>query len=1023
MNLINIARDQLHGSTPPVLSRCYPIVHRARKAVSDWVAAEVRAAIDRGLAAAHVGEYWEYGNAKPLLALALACAVLPTLSIAGAEAPVQRIFRAGAHAIDVTPTNFPVIINGGFFAMHADRAVDRLHARCLVLDDGTVRVGLCVLDSCLIPREFADEAKREIQKATGLAPERVMISATHTHYAPSLMSAHGVDADARYSKYLLPRLAEGFRLAVSNLAPARVGWAVVPAPEHTHTRVWIRRPDRVESDPFGERTVRANMHPGHENPAAIAPSGPSDPDLSLLAVETPDGRPIAVLANYAMHYHGGTKPVSADYFGRFADQLGGLLGAGATQPAFVAMMSQGASGDQQWMDYSKPARNVSIDAYAAALAQLAQAAYRKIQWHDWVPLAMRDQDLPLRTRQPSAQRLAWAREVVAAFQGRQPKTLPEVYAREQIWLHDNPVRPVKLQALRVGELGMVTASAEVFAISSLKVKAQSPLRPTFFIELANGEDGYIPPPEHHALGSYNTWACRTACLEVDAENKIVDRLLALLEEVSGLPRLGLVETDGTYAKAVRASNPITYWRLNELDGRNLPIAAGRDRAATAESGVVFFLDGPMSPAFSGSNTVNRAYHFAGGRLKSSASELGPAYSVEFWFWNGLPHAARAVTGHLFSRGAHGVYGAPGEHLSIGGTRAASGRLIFANGGSDTSAALTGRTELAVKTWHHVALVRDGAQVAVYLNGDSVPEIQGQIEPGHRSDADQLFFGGRSDNASNFEGKLDEIAVYPRALDPGEIVAHFRSAGLQPPTRLPTSLGTGIPAAALASLKPVAQWLNSLTDGRTVANLAGLALATAEEGVTLPSVEATAAQFSGGRLRAAVPSLGTNYTVAFWFLNDTPNTSRSVTAYLFSRGEDGAENAPGDHLGIGGTHSHTGRLILFNGNERNELVAGRTELTPGRWHHIVLVREGRQVRVYLNLQREPDLSGELDPGSTSRVEQLFFGGRSDRFAPLQGRMSEIAVFTRALRAEEILATGRPMDAVASPPANTHQQRER
>jgi hypothetical protein len=165
-------------------------------------------------------------------------------------AATSPIFRAGAHAMDVTPTNFPVTIDGGFFPVYADKASDPLHARCLLLDDGQTRVGLCIVDSCLIPREFADATKREIQKAIGLAPERVLISATHTHSAPSLMRALGTDVDPHYPAFLLPRIVAGFRRAVSNLAPARVGWAVAQAPEHTHTRVWIRRPDRVETDPL-----------------------------------------------------------------------------------------------------------------------------------------------------------------------------------------------------------------------------------------------------------------------------------------------------------------------------------------------------------------------------------------------------------------------------------------------------------------------------------------------------------------------------------------------------------------------------------------------------------------------------------------------------------------------------------------------------------------------------------------------------------------------------------------------------
>jgi concanavalin A-like lectin/glucanase superfamily protein len=711
----------------------------------------------------------------------LAGVLLLSAAWSSAGAGPAKVFRAGAFAVDVTPTNFPVTINGGFLAAYAERAYDRLHARCLVLDDGTTRVGLCVLDSCLFPREYADEAKRAIQQATGLASERLMLSATHAHSTPSLMAILGTDADPHYPRFLLPHLVEGFRRAVSNLAPARVGWAVVPAPQHTHTRVWIRRPDRMESNPFGERSVRANMHPGYQNPDVIAPAGPSDPELSLLSVQGMDGRPVAVLANYSMHYFGdGIRPVSADYYGLFAERLGELLGAtnARSAPAFVGIMSQGTSGDQQWMDYSRARRPLDARAYADELAQIAHAALQTVRYHEWAPLVMRERDLPLATRQPSPQRLSWARGIMEAMPGRAPKSLPEVYAREQVWLSEHPTLPVKLQALRVGDLGVTMTSAEVFAITGLKIKAQSPLQPTFNIELANGEDGYIPPPEHHALGSYNTWACRSAGLEVHAEPKIVEALLGLLEEVSGRPRRELTTTLGAYGRAVLEDRPLAYWRLEEFGGPLVRDVVGHNQAI-AESGVVFHLEGPPSEAFSGPAQVNRAAHFAGGRLRVSTVLPRERYTVEFWFWNGLSNTTRTVTGCLFARGEDGVYGAPGEQLLILGTRMPDrpGRLCFANGGSDVALNLVGSTELVERTWYHVAVVRDGRRVVVYLNG--APELSGELDSSSTADPEgsaSLFFGGRGDRAFGLEGRLDELALYERALGPDSIKAHYRVTG-------------------------------------------------------------------------------------------------------------------------------------------------------------------------------------------------------------------------------------------------------
>jgi hypothetical protein len=63
----------------------------------------------------------------------------------------------------------------------------------------------------------------------------------------------------------------------------------------------------------------------------------------------------------------------------------------------------------------------------------------------------------------------------------------------------------------------------------------------------------------------------------------------------------------------------------------------------------------------------------------------------------------------------------------------------------------------------VALVRDAGVVRVYLDGEL--ELEGQAAPGTVADT---MFGGRSDNDSNWEGRLDEVAVFPRALNAREI---------------------------------------------------------------------------------------------------------------------------------------------------------------------------------------------------------------------------------------------------------------
>lgn len=151
---------------------------------------------------------------------------------------------------------------------------------------------------------------------------------------------------------------------------------------------------------------------------------------------------------------------------------------------------------------------------------------------------------------------------------------------------------------------------------------------------------------------------------------------------------------------------------------------------------------------------------------------------------------------------------------------------------------------------------------------------------------------------------------------------------------------------------------------------------------------------GARLDGEFPATGESYTVTFWFKNDTKNDKRPITAYLFSRAKLGDKQLPGDHIGIGGTHdrSRTGKLFVFNGNEKKTSIGGTTVIPAGSWNHIVLVRDQKNVALYLNGVLE--IESEIEP-SFGESTEFRLGSRSDHFSPLTGNLAEFAVYTRAL----------------------------
>jgi len=444
------------------------------------------------------------------------------------------------------------------------------------------------------------------------------------------------------------------------------------------------------------------------------------------------------------------------------------------------MMSQGTSGDSHWMDYSQPKKDIGLDEYADGLMQIAAEAYRKIEHRESAPIAMAEAAMKLRRRVADAERLEWARKIVEPTGDRASASQVEVYAREQLYLAAEPERELKLQAVRIGGLGITAIPNEAYAVTGLKLKAQSPLRPTFNIELANGADGYIPPPEQHKLGGYTTWAARTAGPEPQAEPRIVETVLGLLEKVSGEKRRPVGDEHGPCAKAVLAAKPLAYWRMNEFAPPTAFDASGNGNDASYdwERGVAFHLPGAgngmgassqpnlATTAFSGPNQINRAPHFAAGSMKAELKQLGSDCTITFWLWNGLDPKARAITGTAVQRGS--------ERLGITGTFGEPGRLFFT--ASNVDAPLVGETTLLWKDWHHVAFVREGTRVTAYLDGKA--ELSGEATG--KADGATLYLGGRVEYGHSLEGKIDEAAVFNRALSAADIAAQYQASG--PPPR-------------------------------------------------------------------------------------------------------------------------------------------------------------------------------------------------------------------------------------------------
>ena len=456
-----------------------------------------------------------------------------------AVAPCTAALRAGSFAADITPREWPVRLIGNFGLTLAHKAADPLHARALVMEESGIKIAIVVVDSCHMPRALLDAAKSRAEKATGIQTSRMSISATHTHSAPPSRKERGSvsgtedppsPAEIDYVDLLEQRIAQSIIEADKRLQPAQIGWGVRQEPDELNNRRWWMTPGSIPVTPLGETTDKVRMNPPVGSKDLIKPAGPTDPGFSVVCVRSAAGKPIAILGNYSLHYVGGVpaNQVSADYFGEFAKQIGERLEAG---PEFVGILANGTSGDVNNITFrtARPRAETyeRIRIVAGKLADHAISVYKQAAYSSTLTLKMEERELPIRFRKPTPAQLERANQYLAEPDEKKLPGRAKPYAEFARMLANKPeFADVKLQTIRIGSLAIASIPCEVFSETGLEIKAKSPFETTFTIELANGHYGYMPPPEQHELGGYETWM-GTNQLEKNASRKMVAALLEM----------------------------------------------------------------------------------------------------------------------------------------------------------------------------------------------------------------------------------------------------------------------------------------------------------------------------------------------------------------------------------------------------------------------------------------------------------------------------------------------------------------
>ncbi len=345
-----------------------------------------------------------------------------------------------------------------------------------------------------------------------------------------------------------------------------------------------------------------------------------------------------------------------------------------------------------------------------------------------------------------------------------------------------------------------------------------------------------------------------------------------------------------------------------------------------------------------------------------------------------------------------------------GTSLTGDKVAFGTGGPGDPT-IHSRTPVNDGAWHHVAAVRirDNGDMRLYIDGTLEASRTNPSGPLNRTP--RITLGSIQTNNNYFNGSLDDVRIYGRALSAMEIRALFDSAGGAPP---PTKAG---PAPAPPEQDPVGWWKLDETSGMTAPDASGRGHAGTLAGN--PAWEPAGGKI-GGAIRLGVaddvriprhPDLEPPaVTVAARVLFDgTPMQWANVVRKTWRNNNGPSAASYALQLNPNGNAPTSSAFVTGHANRADILISPPGTLAAGRWIHLAGVYDPAgpppQKRLYVDgapvATREMTDPMAVDPTPSG---DLYFGqnGKGDDGERFKGRIDDVRVYNRALAAEEIRA---------------------
>ncbi len=419
--------------------------------------------------------------------------------------------KVGFYEKEITPP-LGCYMAGNYVEQRGLDVSEPLYARAVVIDNGENTVAMISIDACIFPSDMHDVVCKRIKEYTGIEPENVLLTITHTHKGISVTSNPEYECyrDEPYVDVVYRLIADCVILAHKKAVDAQAYFGKGYADDIAFNRNFIMK----------DGTYRT--HSTGNNPNVLSSLSGIDPDVPCLWFKDNLGKPRGAVICYACHPNSvGGMVYSGDYIYHISRILKEKYGND-----FITVYFAGTCADINWQD--PKLTDMPSDLHVKMGKRLAEEVISAMESSEKVV----GNELISHKELVSLPKREYSLESVMADVEEFAKIKHRFAARNILYYfstNKTNTAEAYVQFIRIGDMCIYAYPGEIYVDFGLDLKSRSPYKKTIVASISNSALGYVATRKAFEPQSklYETKLCEHACLAPEAGYILTDKLIEL----------------------------------------------------------------------------------------------------------------------------------------------------------------------------------------------------------------------------------------------------------------------------------------------------------------------------------------------------------------------------------------------------------------------------------------------------------------------------------------------------------------